>query len=522
MIDFTAQLPALIVVIPLLSAPIAVILHDRKLVYAFTYLVMIANLIVALALVNQVMAHGVISYHFGNWAPPIGIEFRIDAFSALVVMFVTLSGFIFMPWMYKSVSKDIENKREYLFYTMILLCYAGLLGMAVTGDVFNLFVFLEISSISTYVLIGMSRDRRGLIAAFNYLIMGTIGATFYIIAVGMMYQVTGTLNMVDMAARLAELKGNRTVLIALAFMFTGLGLKAAVFPLHSWLPRYYTFAPNAATTFLAATATKVSLYALIRTSLIMFATTAPQLINMYGNIFVFLGICGMIVGAAAATRQYNIKRILAYSSISQMGYMIMAVGLTRPGNTTVLDAGLFAAMFHMFSHALLKGLLFMGSGALAYRGLGPWLIRLQGRGRSMPITMGLFIIGGLGLIGIPGTVGFISKWYLIRAAVLVENWLAVVAILITSAMAVVYFWRLIEVAYLMKPPTNAPEAKEAPVSMLVPMVFSACLIIFFGFYNKPIVHLIDQSLGQLTEQHQPIEVPLVPRDSSHGNEGGHH
>lgn len=526
MIDIIKQLPALIVVIPLLAAPLAVIIHNRKAVYAFTCVVMSVNFLVGLALIYQVMAHGTISYHFGGWMPPIGIEFRIDALSAIVVLFITLSSFVTLPWMYHSVAKDIEHKRQYLFYTMMLLCYAGLLGMAVTGDVFNLFVFLEISSISTYVLIGMSRDRRGIIAAFNYLIMGTIGATFYIIAVGLMYQITGTLNMVDMAARLAEFKGNRTVIIALGLMFTGLSLKAAVFPLHSWLPRSYTFAPDAATTFLAATATKVSLYALLRTSMVMFVTSAPQLIDPYGNIVIILGICGMIIGAAAATRQYATKRILAYSSISQMGYMIMAIGLSRTNGMVIIGTGIFACVFHMFSHSLLKGLLFMGSGALSYRGLGPWLIRLQGRGRSMPITMTFFIIGGLGLIGVPGTIGFISKWYLIRAAVLADNWYAVVAIVVTSAMAVVYFWRLIEVAYLMKPPSNAPIAKEAPLSMLIPMGVMASLIIIFGFYNKPIVTLANQSVAHLLLTHEPIEVPLIPQSGGHdtteSNQGGQH
>ncbi|MFV0431175.1 MAG: monovalent cation/H+ antiporter subunit D family protein [Alphaproteobacteria bacterium] len=521
MIDFAQQLPALIVVIPLLAAPIAVILNNRKLVYGFTCLIMAINFFIALALTSQVMQNGVISYYFGGWLPPIGIEFRIDALAAVVVTFVSLITFMAMPWMYHSVAKDIEAKRQYLFYTMLLLCYAGLLGMVVTGDAFNLFVFLEISSIATYVLIGMSRDRRGTIAAFNYLIMGTIGATFYIISVGMMYQATGTLNMIDMAARLAQLENNKTVIIALAFMFTGLGLKAAIFPLHSWLPRSYTFAPDAASTFLASTATKVSLYALLRISSIMFITVAPQLVHMYDRIFVILGIAAMIAGAAAATRQYNIKRILAFSSVSQIGYMIMAIGLSRPESGDIATAGFFAAIFHMFSHALLKGLLFMGSGALAYRGLGPWLVRLQGRGRDMPITMGLFIIGGLGLIGVPGTIGFISKWYLVRAAVLNGNWIAVAAILITSALAVIYFWRLIEVAYLMKPPAHIPKAKEAPLSMLIPMAITAAMIIGFGFYNKPIVNIIKHAPDHILIEHSPIEIPLVPLTASHDDEGAH-
>ncbi len=511
--DIVKQLPALLVVIPLLAAPLNVMLRHRKLSYFLTFVVILSSFIISFALALEIQKNGVISYHFGNWRPPLGIEFRIDNLNLVVILFVSLSTLISMPWMYKSVEKAIEPRRQYLFYTMMLLSYAGLLGMSVTGDVFNLFVFLEISSISTYVMIAMAKDRRAIVAAFNYLIMGTIGATFYIIAVGFMYQATGTLNMYDMAGRLADGSSNKTVLIALAFMFTGLGLKSAIFPLHSWLPRCYTFAPDPATTFLASTATKVSLYTLIRMSVIMFITVAPQLLNMYNHIFQFLGLTAMLIGAAAAARQYNIKRILAFSSISQIGYMVLALGL---GNA----AGIMAATFHMFNHALLKGLLFMAAGALAYRGLGPWLVRFQGRGRAMPITMTFFIIGGLGLIGVPGTVGFVSKYYLIRAAVLASNWFAVVAILVTSLLAVVYFWRLIEVAYMMKPPSGAPKVKEAPKTMLASMAIASVFIIGLGFYNKPIVDLMNNIEADIRSPHKPIEVPLIPRDEL-TNKGGY-
>ncbi len=512
--DIIKQLPALLVVIPLLAAPLNIMLRHRKIAYFLVFAVILSSLAIALALAVEIQQNGIISYHFGNWRAPIGIEFRIDNLNLIVILFVSLSTAISMPWMLRAVEKSIEPRRQYLFYTMMLLSYAGLLGMSATGDVFNLFVFLEISSISTYVMIAMNKDRRAIVASFNYLIMGTIGATFYIIAVGFMYQATGTLNMYDMAGRLAETSSSYTVLIALAFMFTGLGLKSAIFPLHAWLPRCYTFAPDPAVTFLASTATKVSLYTLIRMSVIMFVTVAPQLVNMYNHIFQALGICAMIIGAMAAARQYNLKRILAFSSISQIGYMVLALGIGH-------SAGIMAAVFHMFNHALLKGLLFMAAGALAYKGLGPWLIRLQGRGRSMPITMGFFIIGGLGLIGIPGTVGFVSKYYLIRAAVLAHNWVAVAAILITSLLAVVYFWRLIEVAYMMKPPLRAPQdVGEAPKSMLISMAIAAAFIIGLGFYNKPIIDIIRNIEAEVSSPHAPVHVPLVPRDNP-AEEGGH-
>lgn len=516
------QIPALLVVLPLVGAPLMMLVYRRGMVYALTSLIMYVNVIFAFILMHQVRKYGVISYHFGGWAPPIGIEFRIDHLSAIILLFVTLSTAIMMPWMYNACKEFIENKREYLFFVLLLLNYAGLLGMAATNDAFNLFVFLEISSLSTYAMIALGKERRGIMAAFNYLLMGTIGATFYIIAVSMLYQSTGSLNISDMAARLSEQKDSRTLFVALAFIFTGFALKAAIFPLHAWLPRAYAYAPDPTTTFLAATATKVSLYALIRMGINFFEVSSESASGIYSFIFITLGMAAMIIGAASATRQHNLKQILAFSSISQMGYMVMAIGFSFSPEQAVSDAGIVAATVHMFNHAILKGLLFMAVGAMAVRGISPWLIQLQGRARDMPITMGLFIIGGFGLIGVPGSIGFISKWYLIRMAVLQEHWFAVIAILATSALAFVYFWRIIEVGFMMKPHPKAPKVKEAPKSMLASMMVSAAIVIILGVYSNPLTGFIKNIPDEIRNNPpQKIIVPMKPLSKSAKGEGDH-
>ena len=209
---------------------------------------------------------GPISYHLGGWEPPWGIEYRIDALNGFVLVLVSVVGAVIMPFARRSVGFEIEEWREAWFYCMYLLCLTGLLGIAVTGDAFNAFVFLEISSLSTYVLIALGPDRRALLAAFQYLVMGTIGATFYVIGVGLLYLLTGSLNMVDIAARLAPAwAGNsRAIVAALAFVTVGISLKLALFPLHVWLPNAYAYAPSWATAFLSATATKVAIYLLVR------------------------------------------------------------------------------------------------------------------------------------------------------------------------------------------------------------------------------------------------------------------
>ena len=378
-----------------------------------------------------------------------------------------------IPYARASIAAEVEEPRIYLFYCMYLLNLAGLLGIAITGDVFNLFVFLEISSLSSYVMISLSRDRRALVAAYRYLIMGTIGATFYIIGVGMMYQVTGTLNMVNLATLIPDLVDNRTVMVALAFLSVGLCLKLALFPLHMWLPNAYTYAPSAVSAFLAATGTKVAVYALARILFTVFG--GSSLIDDFGlqEILVTFAVLAMIGGSAVAVYESNVKRLLAYSSVAQIGYMILGLSMASV-------IGMTAGLVHLFNHALMKGGLFMVMGCVFFRLSSVQVEDMDGLAKRMPLTMAAFVAGGFGLIGMPLTAGFISKWYLIQAALEKGWWAAVAAILISSLLAVIYVWRVVEAAYFKPPPKGAAEVGEAPLSMLVPMWVMIGMSYYFG------------------------------------------
>ena len=260
-----AHLPALVIVIPLICAPLCVLLRGKDWAFIVALLATWASFACSVLLTIQVMKVGTISYAMGGWAPPYGIEIRLDALNVFILLIVSGIGSVVAPYARNSLLLEHIEERAYMFYCAYLLCLCGLMGVAVTGDAFNLFVFLEISSLSSYVLIALGSDRRALTAAYQYLVMGTIGATFIVIAVGLLYQATGTLNMADIANRLPEAGyTNRTVIAAFAFMVIGAGLKIAIFPLHQWLPNAYTYAPNIVSAFLAATATKVSVYILLR------------------------------------------------------------------------------------------------------------------------------------------------------------------------------------------------------------------------------------------------------------------
>lgn len=468
------QLPILQVLVPFLAAPIIVIFGSRGFGWLMAMVASFASFVIALTMLLTVMDGSVISYHLGGWAPPLGIEYRVDAANAFVLMLVGAIATIVLPYARESIASEIDARHLPLFYAAFLLCLSGLLGVAVTGDAFNVFVFLEISSLSTYVLVAMGakRDRRALTAAFNYLIMGTIGATFFVIGIGFLYAATGTLNMVDIAARIAENGVDRTITTAFAFIVVGMGLKVAIYPMHLWLPNAYGYAPSAVTVFLAATATKVAIYVLMRFLFSVFQLKFVGEMNTLEFIVIPLAILAMFAASLIAIFQTDFKRMLAYSSVAQIGYILLGIGLL---NAT----GLSAAMIHLFNHGITKAALFMGVGALVLRAGNSFYPRITGMGKTMPWTGFAIVIGGLSLIGVPGTAGFVSKWLLVQAAMERGWWFIALLIVASSLLAVIYVWKVIETLYLAEPDKDV-EPGEAPMSMVVPMWIMALACIWFG------------------------------------------
>jgi multicomponent Na+:H+ antiporter subunit D len=462
--------PILQVVIPLLAAPACVLLKNPRACWLLTMLVMLVSLGIAGYLVWQTSEVGVISYAIGGWAAPWGIEYRVDTLSSYVLLIITVIGALVMPFAARSVADEINVKMQYLFYAAFLLCYTGMLGITITGDAFNLFVFLEISSLSSYALVSLGKDHRALSAAYQYLIMGTLGATFYLIGVGLLYMMTGTLNMADLAERLPAVNESRTVLTALAFLTVGISLKLALFPLHSWLPNAYTYAPSAVSALLAGTATKVAAYVLLRVLFTIFGVEFVLGTMPVAEIVMILAMAAILIGSMVAVFQENLKRLLAYSSIAQIGYIVTGISL---GTVTGLTAGLV----HLFNHAIIKSALFMAIGCIVYRLNSVLIGDIAGLGKRMPWTMAAFVAGGISLIGVPLTAGFISKWYLVLAALDKGYWPIVVVVLAGSLMAVVYIWRIVETAYF-KPYQGPASISEAPLTMLIP----TWLLILINFY----------------------------------------
>jgi multicomponent Na+:H+ antiporter subunit D len=468
----TAQLPALQVVIPLACAPLCVLLRSRTVAWLLFLVAALGSLTCAVLLAARVSRVGTLSYAMGGWPAPSGIEFVVSDFNTPVLLLVSLIATVAALYGRRGATAEIERRRTLPLYACLCLTLAGLLGLALTADVFNAFVFLEISSLATYTMIAMGRRRRALLASFHYLVIGTVGALFLLLGIGLAYAVTGTLNMADLAQRLTDHPGNRALSAAVVFVFVGLAVKMALFPLHAWLPAAYAEAPSVVSTFIAAVGTKVAIYAFCRFAFTVFGAALVFDAMPIDRVGLLLACLAMLVGSASACFQSDLRYLLAWSSVAQVGSIVAGISLATA-------AGVSAAYLHVINHAVTKAALFAAAGLLLVRLGSVRLSALAGLGRRMPWTFAAIVVAGLGLVGVPATAGFVSKWALATALIEDGRWPVLVALLASSLLAVVYLGRVVEVAWFREPPAETEPAR-APASMVAATWLLVLLSVFFG------------------------------------------
>ncbi|MEX0904670.1 MAG: monovalent cation/H+ antiporter subunit D family protein [Balneolaceae bacterium] len=431
--------------------------------------------------------NGSIRYFFGGWEPPIGIEFVYDGLSGFFVLVIN-SVVFFVLIHSREIAKLEFRGKELPYYTMAMLAMLGFNGMILTGDLFNLYVFLEISSLASYALIAIG-SRPAPYAAFRYLIIGTTGGTFYLLGVGFLYTETGTLNLIDMAAMLPMFVENTAVTAALLLMVAGIGVKAALFPMHGWLPDSYTFASSSSSAIIAPVGTKVAAYVLFRVILYLFGIELTDAVMPLMYIIGVMACIGILYGSVMAIAQTELKRMLAYSSISQIGYIIMGLSLANP-------LGFAGAILHVLNHAVMKACLFLVAGSLRMKEGHTDIRRFDDSyHKKYPWTMASFSIAAISMVGLPPLAGFFSKWYLALGTIDNENWLFLAVILISSLLNAVYFFRIFEKVYMMNPDAEQKEATEAtknevPASMLGPTAVLAVSLIVIGLANAVIVGVL--------------------------------
>jgi multicomponent Na+:H+ antiporter subunit D len=434
------------------------------------------------------MEAGVIRYRLGGWLPPFGIEYVIDHLNAMMLILLSLISLVVAIYSKWSVEREIPEKVVY-FYTMYLLQVTGFLGIVITGDLFNLYVFLEVSSLAGYALIAIGEDGAPM-ACFRYIVMGTIGACLYLLGVGYIYLSTGSLNMADVQQLLPELYRSKVILTALAFMISGLAIKMALFPFHLWLPDAYTKAPSASSALIASLMTKISLYVMIRILFTVFQPDFSIRLLPVTKILAWAGFAAICAGAVMALAQRDFKRMICYIMVAEVGYIVGGIGLANP-------TALKGAILHIFNDAVMTAGLFTVAGIIVLKTGHHGLSDFKDLFKKMPLTMGAFLVGALSIIGVPPTCGFFSKWYLIQGAIIAKHWAFMGALLGSSLINVILFFRIIEIGYVFHGQGHhgveaSTEIDEAPLGMLLPTMAIAIAIILIGLYNQIIVSNIIQ------------------------------
>ena len=451
---------------------------------------------------------GDIRYRMGGWDPSsgyeVGIELRVDILAALIVLAVTLVGFINTIYSKTRVPAEVGEKGPF-FYALIQLLIVGLCGIIMTNDAFNLYVLIEITSLTSYALIAMG-NRRAALSSFNYVIMGTIGASFYLLGVGYLYIKTGTLNIDDIHTYLEnkEWWTSQSIIVAFILIMLGVWTKMALFPLHGWLPNAYSYAPSMTGTFMAPLMTKVMVYVMIRVMLWLFgADFVYSEDSIWGELIVWMSVVAIVAGSFLALARNDIKKMLTYLIIAEVGYMVGGAWL----NSVTGQAGAF---YHILSDAAMTFCLFIAASIVIIRTGESRLNAFDGLFRKMPLTMIGFTIGGLSMIGLPPTCGFFSKWYLIKGGIESGHWEFVAALLFSSLINAVIFFKIFERAYFGKIKGIKEEVsvadidmipaggiKSVPVSMLIPLFISALSILILGIMNKNLFSWISNALEMI-------------------------
>lgn len=477
----------LMIAVPLGGAFLCALMgkRSRAMPDAMGFLVTLLAAAGAVYSVRLVALEGPLVYAMGGWPAPLGIVLSLDGLTALMLVTVNLVAFLVAIYA-RGYMERYTSKR--LFYGLFLLMLAGMNGVVLTGDMFNLFVFLEIASVASYALVAFGTGKHELEAAFKYGVMGTIASLFILLGIILLYARTSTLNMADMAAQLAGGGGDVVPLVTGLFL-AGFGLKAALVPFHAWLPDAHPSAPAPISAMLSGVLIKsLGVYALIRVLFNVLGVAVPG--QAFGPLIV-LGILSMMVGVVLALGQWDMKRLLAYHSISQIGYVILGIGIGTP-------LAIMAGLFHLFNHSIFKSLLFLDSGALEHATGTRDLRRMAGVGRRLPVTSGTTLIASMSIAGIPPFNGFWSKLLIIVAAVRAgHSWSAFWAVL-ASILTLASFTKVLRYGFEGGGGRERLRQLAAvPTSMKVALVLFAVICIGGGLLLLP--SLRDLFLGPAAE-----------------------
>lgn len=495
---FTAPLDTLLafsVLTPLIYL-IGVKARFRKLVDCWATLGFAASFYLLYLMHESVKERKVLVVTVANGLLPASSVFEIDA---LGFFMATLFIFIGLLTSFYSMRYMERDTRLAEYYVLLMLMVAGMVGVVFAGDLLTLFIFWETMCISSYVLVAFRKDRwEPVEAGLKYLMMSASGSVIVLFAMSLLYGIAGSLNFAYLRVAIARLPMNGWTVMAMALMVIGFGIKAAIAPLHTWLPDAHPAAPSSISAMLSGVVIKAGAYALMRSLLLFFA---PELFN-WQIVLAVIAVLTMTVGNLMALPQTDLKRLLAFSSIAQMGYIMFGVSLAT-------SSGLTGGLFHIMNHSIIKSLLFLCSGAFLYAVESRDLNQLAGIGRKMKITGAMFTVGCLSIAGIPPLNGFQSELMVLLAGIGLGHqgaiWYFLSGLMLLNLLfSVAYYLRLIQTVIIREPTERSLKAKEAPITMLLPMMLLTALCVIAGIYPDPFVSFSSSAAKALLDAGQYV------------------
>ena len=450
---------------------------------------------VSIMFVLFVLDGGEISYGVGGWPPPYGIEIMVDPLTSFMLLLITGTSFLISIYSFRSIPKEVGYEARGWYYVEFLLCMIAMMGLVIARDMFNIYVYIEVVGISACALVVSKGDRIATEATLKYLLLATIGSGFILLGIGFIYMITGHLNMVYAGEALRLVMNDYPFLlwVTMSFFVVGFGIKAALFPLHLWLPDAHSSAPSSSSAMLSSLVVKVYIVSFFKLLFIVFGLEMFQETTNIRVLILVMAAAAILGGSFFAFVQLELKRRLAYSTVAQVGYIFLGIGLGTP-------EGMLAAFFHIIVHAFMKTVLFLCAGAIYYQTGKKKVTQFAGLGYTMPITMGAFLIASFSMVGIPATGGFISKFYLGLGSLAAGQPIFILLIVVSGLLNAMYYFPILWQAYFVSGDDHGGHEGEdehghgssasrfkldkVPVTMLAPIVILALGVIFLGlFFN---------------------------------------
>jgi multicomponent Na+:H+ antiporter subunit D len=488
------------IVFPLILGLITLSLwQNRKMQEIVNIAGSVIMLVISLLLLNTVLDNGILVSQIGNWPAPFGISIVADTFSAIMVVISGIMGLAISIYSVSSMkskfvlSDMLQKRRQFGYYPLLNIMYMGINGAFLTGDLFNMYVWFEVLLISSFILLALDGTRLQIEGTFKYVTINLLSSAFFLTGVGFLYSLTGTLNMADLAVRIPQVENQSMITVIAMFFLVSFGIKAAIFPLFFWLPSSYHTPPISISAIFAGMLTKVGVYSLIRVFTLIFIND----IAYTHTIILWLSALTMFVGVLGAASQYDMRRILSFHIISQIGYMIFGLALYTP-------LAIAGAVFYIMHHIIVKANLFLVAGLVRRVG-GSYDIRKVGSlVNTYPFLAVLFLIPALSLAGIPPLSGFWSKFFVVKAALELQEYFLVFVALLVGLLTLYSMTKIWNEAFWKNNPEKIP-AKELisglfskqNIFMTIPIILLALITLSIGFYPEPFYQIADRAAHEL-------------------------